>query len=329
MATFTKIVADSGDIDSIRKYLPTDATTNPSLLLQASQLGQYNHSVEDAIAYGQKNAAAKKKSENELTLDRLAVNFGTEIAGIVPGVVSTEVDARLSFDTNAMIAKGRDLIAMYEEKGINRSRVLIKLASTWEGVQASKVLEAEGIHCNMTLLFSFVQAAACAEAGATLISPFVGRITDWFKKDTGTKDYPPESDPGVLSVQRIFYYFKKFNYRTIVMGASFRNKGQILHLAGCDKLTIAPSLLEELRKSKESVKQMLNPQDANKLCTNTEKLTINEATFRWMLNEDQMATEKLSEGIRKFAADAIALEKVIAAKCAKTKPSPSASAPSS
>jgi transaldolase len=308
----TAIVADSGDIGAIKTFQPTDATTNPSLLLAAAQMPQYKQHVEDSIKYGVATATSKDvASVMPHVLDMFAVKIGTEITRLVPGVVSTEVDARLSFSASAMLEKARTLIRLYGAAGVGRGRVLIKLASTWEGVQAAKTLEAEGIHCNMTLLFSMAQAVACAEVGATLISPFVGRITDWFKASpSGKKDYAPSEDPGVLSVAQIYNYFKKFGHNTIVMGASFRNKGQITQLAGCDKLTISPALLGELSKSHDAVPRVLDPSAASKL--DMKKIHIDEASFRWMLNEDQMATEKLSEGIRKFAADTLVLERLLA-----------------
>jgi transaldolase len=317
LSAFTKIVCDTGDIETIKKYKPLDATTNPSLLLQAATMPQYSKLVDDAIEYGKKAAAEKKDGEPsisqlEATMIKLAVNFGAEITKIVPGVVSTEVDARLSFDVEGSLQQARRIIALYKSMGIEKERVLIKLSSTWEGIQACRVLEKEGIHCNMTLLFSLAQAIGCAEAQATLISPFVGRITDWWKASTGTKNYEPAADPGVLSVQKIYTYYKKFGYKTIVMGASFRNKGQILQLAGCDKLTIAPALLSELQASTEPVVQHLNAEKSAK--AEVERIVIDEKTFRWMLNEDQMATEKLSDGIRKFAADSVTLEKTILKK---------------
>jgi len=292
--------------------LTNHATTNPSLLLQASGLPQYAGLVEDAIKYGKKNGDQKTPgAQLNLILDKLAVNFGHEITKVVPGVVSTEVDARLSFDTEASIKKARALIALYKELGVDKDRILIKVAATWEGIKAAEQLEKEGIHCNLTLLFTMAQAIACAEAGVTLISPFVGRITDYYKKET-KKEYTPETDPGVLSVATIFQYYKKFGYKTIVMGASFRNKGQILQLAGCDKLTIAPALLEELKKSEDEVKLHLNKDEAK----NAELVQyhLDEKAFRWMFNEDAMAVEKLAEGIRKFAADTLTLEKNILKK---------------
>jgi len=328
LAALTKIVSDTGDIEAIKKFKPVDATTNPSLLLQASQMPQYAHLVADAIEYGKKHNPDGKDNAKRMDdiMDKLAVNFGTEITKIVPGVVSTEVDARLSFDTEAMIAKARVLIGLYAEKGVGKDRVLIKLSSTWEGAMAAKVLEAEGIHCNMTLLFSMAQAIICAEAGATLISPFVGRITDWYKASTGTKEYEPSKDPGVVSVTKIYNYYKKNGYKTIVMGASFRNKGQITEIAGCDKLTIAPALLQQLKDSKDPIVPKLTVESAMK--TDQPKRTLTEKQFRWELNEDAMATEKLSEGIRKFAADSITLEKLIQKKIdAPAAPAPAAPAP--
>jgi len=253
---FTLVVADTGDFNSIQKYKPQDSTTNPSLILAASQLPAYKHLVDEAIAYG-KAHGKDTHHKVEIALDKLAVNFGIEILKLVPGRVSTEVDARLSFDTEANIKKARELIALYKEAGIDKERILIKIASTWEGIQAAKQLEKEGIHCNLTLLFSLVQAAACAEAGITLISPFVGRITDFYKQKEN-KTYAPQEDPGVLSVQRIYNYFKKFGYKTVVMGASFRTKEQVIELAGCDLLTVSPALLEELAQSQIPVVRKLD-----------------------------------------------------------------------
>ena len=294
----TTVVADSGDFESIRQYGPCDATTNPSLIYAASQKEQYKHLVQDAIRRG--------KGSLPHILDLLFVNFGLEILKLVPGRVSTEVDARLSFDVDGSVKKARTLIALYEDAGIDRKRVLIKLASTWEGAQAARVLEREGIHCNMTLLFSLPQAICCAEAGATLISPFVGRILDWYKKAEGAT---PAQDPGVVSVTNIYHYYKKFGYRTQVMGASFRNKQEILDLAGCDLLTIAPALLEELKDSSDPVPRKLDPHHSKQM--EIEKLHLDERSFRYLLNEDAMATEKLSEGIRNFAKDIVKLEKLL------------------
>lgn len=311
----TVLVADTGDYDAIRKFQPTDATTNPSLILNASTKPEYQHLVDEAIEYGQKNAGSEDK-ELELIMDRLAVNFGVEISKIVPGVVSTEVDARLSFDTQASLAKARKIIAMYEEKGVSKDKVLIKLASTWEGIMAAQVLEKEGIHVNMTLLFSFCQAVACAQVGATLISPFVGRILDWYVANTAQKTYAPLEDPGVKSVTQIYNYYQSIGCKTIVMGASFRNKGEILALAGCDKLTISPALLEELKNSQDPVTRVLLPAEN---VDESKKIVIDEASFRWQLNEDAMATDKLSDGIRKFAVDSIKLENIIKQKIAAKK----------
>lgn len=309
---FTTVVADTGDIKLIGQYKPTDATTNPSLLYTASQLPEYQHLLEDAIKYA-KGFSSNLDEQVTAAIDKLYVNFGVEILKIVPGRVSTEVDARLSFDKEASIAKARRFIELYEQAGISKERVLIKLGSTWEGIQAGRVLEAEhGIHCNLTLLFSFAQAVACAEAGVTLISPFVGRIFDWYVKNTDKKTYTPEEDPGVKSVTQIFNYYKKFGYKVIVMGASFRNTGQILGLAGCDNLTISPALLEKLQGSDEKVERKLSEEAAKAL--DMEKVSLDENQFRWLLNEDQMATEKLSEGIRKFAADTVKLEALIRQK---------------
>ncbi len=304
----TTIVADTGDIDSIKEYSPTDATTNPSLILQASDKPQYAHLIEEAVSFA-KEKGSSTEDQRRLLMDKLFVNFGSEILKIIPGRVSTEVDARLSFDVEASVQTAHDLINMYAEMGIPKERILIKLASTWEGVQACQRLEKEGIHCNMTLMFGMAQAIACADAKATLISPFVGRILDWFKKSEGVEGYPPEKDPGVLSVTQIFHYFKKFDYQTQVMGASFRNKEQILELSGCDLLTISPHLLEEIRNEEGVLPQKLSGDHSKELPI--EKIDVDEKLFRWMLNENAMATEKLSEGIRKFAADSVKLEKMI------------------
>jgi len=306
---FTTVVADTGDFESMKKYKPQDSTTNPSLLYSAVQLAQYKHLVEDAIKYG-KSKGKDLHDQTQIAMDKLAVNFGAEILKIVPGRVSTELDARLSFDTQESIKKAHEIIALYKEVGIEKERVLIKIASTWEGIQAAKELEKEGIHCNLTLLFSLGQAIACAEAGVTLISPFVGRITDFYKKRDNKSSYAPTEDPGVISVKQIFNYYKSFGYKTIVMGASFRNKEQIIELAGCDFLTIAPTLLEELAQANVQVVRKLDPANVTKV----DKIDIDEKTFRWMLNEDEMATEKLAEGIRKFAADLKKLEAEIKSK---------------
>jgi transaldolase len=312
LKSFTTVVADTGDFEAIKKYKPTDATTNPSLILAAAKMPQYQHLIKEAVQFGKK--VGKTLDEQvEAAIDKLFVLFGCEILEVVPGRVSTEVDARLSFNKEASIAKARKFIALYEEMGIPKERVLIKLGSTWESIQAAKVLEEQyGIHCNLTLLFSFAQAVACAEAGVTLISPFVGRILDWFVANTGVKAFEPEKDPGVKSVTQIYNYYKKFGYKTVVMGASFRNVGEIKELAGCDLLTISPSLLEELSSSNEPLPKKLDENQAKKM--NVEKQPMDEPTFRWLMNEDQMATDKLSDGIRKFAADAIKLEDMLKAK---------------
>ncbi len=302
---FTTVVADTGDFESLKAYSPTDSTTNPSLIYAASQKPQYQHLLKEAIAYGKKQG----KDTTQHILDKVFVNFGLEILKLVPGRVSTEVDARLSFDVEGSIAKARHLISLYEEAGISRKRVLIKLASTWEGILAAKTLEKEGIHCNMTLLFSLPQAIACAEAKATLISPFVGRILDWYKKSEGVASYPPQEDPGVKSVTTIYNYYKKFGYPTEIMGASFRNKEEILELAGCDLLTIAPNLLEELKSDAAPIPRKLDPTKVKAMSIN--KMSLDEKTFRYLLNEDAMATEKLSEGIRNFVKDIVKLEKLI------------------
>ncbi|MCP5509959.1 MAG: transaldolase [Chlamydiales bacterium] len=300
LSKMTTIVADTGEIQEIKRYKPTDATTNPSLIFAASQMPEYKHLIEDAVAYG--------KGQIKLTLDKIFVNFGLEILKIVPGRVSTEVDARLSFDTEGSIKKGRELIKLYNDAGIKNERILIKLASTWEGVEAARVLEKEGIHCNMTLMFSLPQAIACAEADATLISPFVGRILDWYKAAEG-KDFDPKDDPGVLSVAEIYNYYKRFGYKTQIMGASFRNSGEILELAGCDLLTIGPKFLKELEESQGDVPRKLDPEKAK--LSKIEKLDIDEKAFRFLVNESAMATEKLAEGIRKFSSDIVKLETYI------------------
>ncbi len=303
----TVVVADTGDINAIEQYAPEDATTNPSLIFKAAQMEQYSYLIENAIALG-KEQQQDEKQPLDFILDNLAVNFGKEILKIVPGRISTEVDARLSFDQEATINRARQLISLYDQAGIPKNRILIKIASTWEGIKAAEVLEKEGINCNLTLLFGFCQAIACAEAGVFLISPFVGRILDWHKKDTG-KDYTAENDPGVLSVSKIYQYYKQHGYSTVVMGASFRNSGEILQLAGCDRLTIGPNFLEELQKNDSEVQQMLS-KDMN-FSENMEKVSLDEKTFRWMLNEDAMATEKLAEGIRNFSKDIVKLEDYI------------------
>ena len=308
----TTIVADTGDIDSIKEYKPQDATTNPSLLLKAAQQPEYVDLLRSAVAYG-KSHSDDADEQTRLTMNKLAVNFGVEILKIIPGRVSTEADARLSFDTQGTIKHAQELIALYKEAGVDSDRVLIKVASTWEGIQAGKELEKQGIHCNLTLLFSLAQAIACAEAGVTLISPFVGRILDWYKAEEGVEGYPPPDDPGVKSVTRIYNYFKKFDYRTVVMGASFRNTDEILQLAGCDYLTIAPKLMHELQDASGDVKRMLDPESAKQ--SSDERITMDEATFRWQLNEDAMATEKLAEGIRNFTLDAAKLTDYLSEVC--------------
>ncbi|MCR6655422.1 MAG: transaldolase [Opitutus sp.] len=302
---FTKVVADTGDFGSIKAFTPQDATTNPSLILKAAGMSDYGHLVDRAIKDAGSGASIGT------VIDQLLVLFGIEILKIVPGRVSTEVDARFSFDTAGSVAKAKEIIALYEKAGIARERILIKIASTWEGIKAAEQLEQQGIHCNLTLLFSFAQAVACAEAGVKLISPFVGRILDWHKKNTG-KDYAPAEDPGVQSVTQIFNYYKRFGYKTEVMGASFRNKGEILELAGCDLLTISPALLKELAESTEPVVKKLDAEKAGALAI--DRVSFDEESFRWAHNEDQMATEKLSDGIRLFAADAIKLEALIQKK---------------
>ena len=296
---YTTVVADTGDFQSIKAYAPQDATTNPSLILKAVQKPEYRPLLEKTIA-------DFPNASTEEIVDRLLIAFGTEILKFVPGRVSTEIDAALSFDTEATVAKGRELIALYEAAGIKRERVLIKIASTWEGIRAAEILEQDGIRCNLTLLFSLCQAVACAEAGVQLISPFVGRIYDWYKKSTGT-DYQGADDPGVQSVKRIYQYYRKFGYKTEVMGASFRNTSQILELAGCDLLTISPDLLQKLADAEGTVERKLVA-DAN---ADIQKIALDEKTFRFMLNEDAMATEKLAEGIRAFCADSGKLKKMI------------------
>ncbi len=296
----TVVVADTGDFESIKKHRPRDATTNPSLLYAAAQMPAYEHLVADALDHCGMDVCDPSQSMRPC-LERLAVNFGKEILSVVAGRVSVEVDATLSFNTPDTIETARRIISMFESDGIDRSRILIKIASTWEGIKAAEQLEKEGIHCNLTLLFSFAQAVACAEAKVQLISPFVGRILDWHKKDRGVDHIAPEEDPGVLSVTKIYNYYKHFGYDTEVMGASFRNTGEIIQLAGCDLLTIAPKLLEELDQQEDTLARKLAAGDAASL--DLEKLTLDEAAFRWLHNEDAMATEKLAEGIRRFAAD--------------------------
>lgn len=308
LKSMTTIVADTGDIEAIKRYQPEDATTNPSLILKAAQIPEYAGLIDNAIAW------AKAQSQDPATrledaADKLAVNIGVEILKLVPGRISTEVNARLSFDKDASIAKAQRLIQLYQQAGVDKSRILIKLAATWEGICAAKVLEQQGINCNLTLLFSFAQARACAEAGVFLISPFVGRILDWYKQSTG-HDYRASEDPGVLSVSKIYDYYKQHGYRTVVMGASFRNTGEIIELAGCDRLTIGPSLLEELATSDVTITRKLSPTTE----TIAAPTPMTEAAFRWELNEDAMAVEKLAEGIRNFAIDQGKLEQMLTAK---------------
>ena len=307
LRTMTTVVADTGDMEFIRQFKPTNSTTNPSLILKATELPGYSRLVEEAIEWGHKTRAPV----GDVT-DRVAVNFGAELTTIVPGRVSTEVDADLSFDTEAMIAKARKLIGLYRERGIGHERILIKLASTWEGIQAARVLQREGIDCNMTLIFSFAQAVAAADAGAFLISPFVGRIFDWHVK-AGEGPFDGETDPGVKSVRAIYAYYKTYGVKTVVMGASFRNTGEIEALAGCDRLTISPQLLEKLSKDEGPLPRRLDPA---KLDPAPAKIEMDEKTFRWMLNADPMATEKLAEGIRLFAADLDKLQATVKSRLA-------------
>jgi transaldolase len=299
----TTVVADTGDIEAIKKYSPVDATTNPSLLLKAAALPQYKTLIEQSIAWA-KEQSSRTEQQIEDASDMLAVLIGKEISAIIPGRISTEVDARLSYNTQATIEKAHRLIQLYQDAGIDKSKILIKIASTWEGIKAAEQLEKEGINCNLTLLFSFAQARACAEAGVFLISPFVGRILDWYKAKTGKESYPALDDPGVVSVTKIYNYYKAYGYKTVVMGASFRNIGEIQALAGCDRLTISPQLLEELANLNEPLETQLI--DSGKQSDPSDSLT--EAAFRWEMNEDAMATEKLAEGIRNFAIDQGKLE---------------------
>ena len=312
----TVVVADTGDIQAIETFTPRDATTNPSLITAAAQMPQYQGIVDDTLKGARETLGATATAADVVTLafDRLAVSFGLKILEIIPGRVSTEVDARLSFDTDATVAKGRDLIAQYEAANVSRDRILIKIAATWEGIQAAAVLEKEGIHTNLTLLFGLHQAVACAENGITLISPFVGRILDWYKKDTGKESYEPAEDPGVVSVTEIYNYYKKFGYKTEVMGASFRNVGEITELAGSDLLTIAPSLLAELQATEGELVRKLDP--ANAASLSIEKLSIDKATFESMHAANRMATDKLAEGISGFATALEALEKLLAERLA-------------
>lgn len=309
LRAITTVVADTGDIEAIKKYQPVDATTNPSLLLKAAAMPQYDKLINDAIAYG-KRQSNDASVQIKKTCDHLAVAIGKEIVGVIPGRISTEVDASLSFDTQATIDKAHELIALYKNVGVEKSRILIKIASTWEGIKAAEVLEKEGINCNLTLLFSFAQARACAEAGIYLISPFVGRILDWYKAKTPDQDFAGDKDPGVQSVSKIYQYYKDHGYKTVVMGASFRNTGEIIALAGCDRLTISPQLLEELEQTAGDLRAVLVDKGKTKSADNT----LSEAEFRWDMNQDPMATEKLAEGIRNFAADQVKLEALLLAR---------------
>ena len=308
LKSFTTVVADTGDFETLGAYAPQDATTNPSLILKALQKAEYTNLLDEAIAVTA-DSGTTGEARIDLVIDHLLIGFGRKILEIVPGRVSTEVDARLSFDTDGTLAKARELIALYEAAEIPRERILIKIASTWEGVQAAKILQKEGINCNMTLLFSLVQAVACAEAGAKLVSPFVGRILDWFKANTG-KEYTAENDPGVASVKEIYTYYRKFGLETEVMGASFRNVGEVLELAGCDLLTISPALLEELKGMDIEVLKKLDAEVAK--AADIEPLNVSEASFRWLMNEDAMATEKLAQGIRVFSQDMVKVREIVA-----------------
>ena len=309
LRSMTVVVADTGDIDAIKKYQPQDATTNPSLILSASALPQYAPLIDEAVAYAKAQSADKTQQLIDAE-DKLAVNIGLEILKIVPGRISTEVDARLSYDTQATVEKARKLIALYNAAGISNDRILIKIASTWQGIRAAEILEKEGINCNLTLLFSEAQARACAEAGVYLISPFVGRILDWYKANTDKKEYAPAEDPGVISVTKIYNYYKKYGYKTVVMGASFRNVGEIIELAGCDRLTIAPALLKELQENSTALVRKLDYKGEVK----AKPQPLTEAEFYWQHNSDAMAVEKLAEGIRKFAVDQEKLEAMLSAK---------------
>lgn len=309
LRSMTVVVADTGDIEAIKKYQPQDATTNPSLILSASALPQYAPLIDEAIAYAKAQSADKAQQLVDAE-DKLAVNIGLEILKIVPGRISTEVDARLSYDTQATIEKARKLIALYNAAGISNERILIKIASTWQGIRAAEILEKEGINCNLTLLFSEAQARACAEAGVYLISPFVGRILDWYKANSDKKEYAPSEDPGVISVTKIYNYYKAHGYNTVVMGASFRNVGEIVELAGCDRLTIAPTLLKALQENSTALVRKLDYQGELK----AKPQPLSEAEFYWQHNSDPMAVEKLAEGIRKFAIDQEKLEAMLAAK---------------
>ena len=309
LRNMTVVVADTGDIDAIKKYQPQDATTNPSLILSASALPQYAPLIDEAVAYAKAQSADKAQQLIDAE-DKLAVNIGLEILKIVPGRISTEVDARLSYDTQATVEKARKLIALYNAAGISNDLILIKIASTWQGIRAAEILEKEGINCNLTLLFSEAQARACAEAGVYLISPFVGRILDWYKANTDKKEYAPAEDPGVISVTKIYNYYKEYGYKTVVMGASFRNVGEIIELAGCDRLTIAPALLKELQENTTPLVRKLEYKGEVK----AKPQPLTEAEFYWQHNSDAMAVEKLAEGIRKFAVDQEKLEAMLSAK---------------
>ena len=309
LRSMTVVVADTGDIDAIKKYQPQDATTNPSLILSASVLPQYAPLIDEAVAYAKAQSADKAQQLIDAE-DKLAVNIGLEILKIVPGRISTEVDARLSYDTQATVEKARKLIALYNAAGISNDRILIKIASTWQGIRAAEILEKEGINCNLTLLFSEAQARACAEAGVYLISPFVGRILDWYKANTDKKEYAPAEDPGVISVTKIYNYYKEYGYKTVVMGASFRNVGEIIELAGCDLLTIAPALLKELQENSTALVRKLGYKGEVK----AKPQPLTEAEFYWQHNSDAMAVEKLADGIRKFAVDQEKLEAMLSAK---------------
>ena len=307
---FTTVVADTGDFQTIKEFAPQDATTNPTLILKAVEKDEYASLADKAVA-SRRDSGLSGQALVDAVASEVLVLFGIEILNIIPGRVSTEVDARLSYDTEGTIAKAREIIQLYRSKGVDSNRVLIKIASTWEGINAAKELEKEGIHCNLTLLFSLVQAVHCAESEITLVSPFVGRIMDWFKAKTG-QEYAPTDDPGVQSVQSIYNYYKKFGYSTEVMGASFRNKGEIVELAGCDLLTISPGFLSELQSSDDNVERKLSPDAAQSM--DIERIEISEKSFRWMMSEDAMATEKTAEGIRNFAADIRKLETMIQSK---------------
>ena len=305
---FSSVVADTGDIDSIQKFNPDDCTTNPSLIFKAFQSNKYKKLVDEVISNSKSRKFSQTEDQINYIADQLTISFGIELTKIVPGYVSTEVDSDLSFNTEATVEKAKQIINSYEQSGVPKNRILIKIAGTWEGIQAVKKLEAEGISCNCTLIFSLTQAIACAEAGAFLISPFVGRILDWFKSNT-QKEYDSSNDPGVESVEKIFNYFKKFNYNTIVMAASFRNKDEIINLAGCDKLTISPTLLEELSQNDGEIKLKLSKESSSSI--DIERINVNESSFRWHLNENQMASFKLAEGIRLFNKDLLKLKELI------------------